>query len=198
MLEIIYYVAASLDGYIATPDGGVAWLAPFEAAGEDYGYAAFYASVDALLLGSRTYEQVCTFDPWPYPGKPCRVFSRRPLAPARPEVTVTARSPRQVAAELEACGIRRAWLVGGGQLAAAFRAEALITEYIVAVIPVVLGAGIPLFGAPAPDLRGLPEKPKVSTASEPLQLVEHQVYPNGVAQLRYLTAAVAPGHPSME
>jgi dihydrofolate reductase len=191
MPELIYYVAASLDGLIATLDGGIAWLAPFEATGEDYGYAAFYASVDALLLGSRTYEQALTFDPWPYPGKPCWVFSRRPLPPARSEVTVTAQAPRRVAAQLDARGIRRAWLVGGGRCAAAFRAAGLITEYIVSVIPVILGAGIPLFGTPAADLRGLPGASKLSTTAEPLQLVEHKVYPNGVVQLRYLSATPA-------
>jgi len=170
-LDIIYYVAASLDGYIATPDGGIAWLAPFEATGEDYGYAEYYASLDALLLGSRTYEQALTFGSWPYPGKPCWVFSRRPLEAAQREVTVTARPPREVAPELEARGIRRAWLVGGGQIASAFRAESLITEYIVSIIPVILGAGIPLFSGPA--------------AEEKLDLVDHKIYPDGVVQARY-------------
>jgi len=50
-VEIIYYVAASLDGLIATPDGGIDWLRPYEGTGEDYGYAEFYASVEAVLLG---------------------------------------------------------------------------------------------------------------------------------------------------
>jgi dihydrofolate reductase len=185
MPEIVYYVATSLDGFIATPDGGIAWLAPFEASGEDYGYAAFYASIDALLLGSRTYEQVLTFDPWPYPGKLCWVFSRRPLSPARTEVTVTAQSPRSVANELDARGIRRAWLVGGGELAGAFRAERLISEMIVAIIPLILGAGIPLFGAPPADLRRGSAAAQGSSAGEPLRLAGHTVYPNGVVQLRY-------------
>jgi len=57
MLDIIYYVAVSLDGFIAAPEGGVEWLAPFETADEDYGYSAFYASVEAVFLGSRTYQQ---------------------------------------------------------------------------------------------------------------------------------------------
>jgi dihydrofolate reductase len=169
--EIIYYAAASLDGHIATADGGIAWLAPFEATGEDYGYAAFYASVDALLLGSRTYEQVLTFGEWPYADKPCWVFSRRPLEPARSEVIVTPRTPGEVVAELDARGMRRAWLVGGGQLAAAFRAEALISEYIVAIIPVILGSGISLFGSAGPEQK--------------LGLIEHKSYSNGVVQMRY-------------
>jgi dihydrofolate reductase len=198
MPEIIYYVAASLDGFIATPDGGVAWLAPFEGTGEDYGYAAFYASIDALLLGSRTYEQVLTFGEWPYAGKPCWVCSQRALGPARPGVIVTAQAPRQIAAGLEARGIRRAWLVGGGRLAGAFRAEGLITETIVSVIPVILGAGIPLFGAPALDLSASSLTSKVSTVGEGLQLVEHKAYPNGVVQLRYVPAAPVRYTPSIK
>ena len=89
MPAVLYYVAASLDGYIATHDGGVEWLSPFEGTGEDYGFAQFYASVDALLLGSRTYEQSLTFRVWPYPGKLCWVFSQRPLPVSRPEVILT-------------------------------------------------------------------------------------------------------------
>jgi hypothetical protein len=61
--EVIYYVAASVDGYIATMDGGIEWLAPFEGTGEDYGYAQFYDSVEAVLLGRRTYEKRA----WPSP-----------------------------------------------------------------------------------------------------------------------------------
>ncbi len=172
MAEIVYYVAASLDGYIATPDGGVGWLSRFEGAGEDYGYAAFYASVNAILLGSRTYEQVLTFGSWPYPGLPCWVFSRRRIEGGPPEVTVTAQSPAEVVAELEARRLGRAWLVGGGKIAASFRAQGLISEYIISVIPVILGAGLPLFGAPGPE--------------ENLRLAETTPYRSGVVQLRYL------------
>ena len=89
MPNIIYYVAASLDGFIATPDGGVDWLMPFQQSGEDYGWMDFVASVDAVLAGSRTYEQSLTFGGSPGMGKPCWVFSNRPLDPASPEVTIT-------------------------------------------------------------------------------------------------------------
>ena len=74
MPEVVYYVAASLDGYIATPDGGVEWLAPFEGTGEDYGYAKFYTSVDAVLLGRKTFEKSLSFGEWPYPGNPVGRF----------------------------------------------------------------------------------------------------------------------------
>ncbi len=175
--EIIYYVAASLDGYIATPDGGIEWLAPFEATGEDYGYANFYASIDAVLLGRKTYEQSLSFGDWPYPGKPCWVCSRQPLAIRRPDVQVARGGPSEVAAQLSARGCRRAWLVGGGTMAGAFRAAEMISEYIVAVIPVVLGGGIPLFAGAAP--------------AERLTLTESKVFPNGIVQLHYLRRVTA-------
>ena len=171
MLEVVYYVASSLDGYIATPGGGLEWLLPFEGAEEDYGYSEFYGSVDAVLLGSRTYEQALTFGEWPYPAKPVWVFSRRVPQAVGPDVTVTGHSPAQVTAELRAAGMRRAWLVGGGELAASFRAAGLITDYIVSVIPVLLGGGIPLFANSGPQ--------------EGLRLLCTIPYPSGVVQLCY-------------
>jgi len=175
MPEVTYYVAASLDGYIATADGGIEWLAPFEGTGEDYGYSAFYDSVDAVLLGSRTFEQALGFGDWPYPGKPTWVFSKRCLGPERADLTVTDSSPGDVLAELETRGVRHAWLVGGGTLAGSFQAGQYITRYIVSVIPVILGDGIALFGG--------------SGAEQRLQLVESTPYPDGVLQLRYLPVA---------
>ena len=161
-MEIIYYVAASLDGFIATPEGGIDWLKPFEGTGEDYGYGEFYATIEAVLLGRVTYDQCLQFPEWPYAGKPYWVFSR-----------ANGNTPSSVIAEMEARGLRRAWLVGGGKLAAAFRAERLITEHIVSIVPVLLGAGIPLFDGRGPR--------------DELRLVGSRSYPNGIVQVRYET-----------
>lgn len=174
MLDIAYYVASSLDGYIATTDGGLDWLAPFEASVEDYGYAAFFASVDAVIVGSRTYEQALGFDEWPYAGKPTWVLSGRPLVTHSSDVTLTSASPREVAEMLEARGVRHAWLVGGGALAGSFEGAGLITEYVVSVMPVILGSGIRLFGG--------------TGSQHPLRLVSATAYPDGVQQLRYVLA----------
>ena len=160
-MEIVYYVAASLDGYIATPQGGIEWLRPFEQGGEDYGYGEFYASIEAVLLGRRTYEKCLEFPEWPYAGKPYWVCSH-----------ANGNTPAMVVGELKRRGLRRAWLVGGGKLAAAFRAERLITEYIVSVVPVLLGSGIPLFDG--------------SAAFEPLKLLGAKTYASGIVQLRYV------------
>lgn len=172
-VEIVYHVAASLDGFIAAADGGVEWLSGLDESATDHGLEAFYAELDGLILGRRTYEQVLGFGDWPYPGKPCWVMARSapPPGPVPSEVTITPATPAEVAAEAAARGLRRVWLVGGGGLAASFRAAGLIDEYLVAVIPMILGAGIPLFGAPGP--------------LERLRLVESQAYPTGVVRLRY-------------
>lgn len=172
MLEIVYYVAVSVDGYIAKPDGGLDWLAPYEGGDQDYGYAQFYQSVDAVLMGRKTYEQCRSFDTWPYPGKPCWVFSHGSSKNLPADVVVAAQSPARVVPELAARGIKRAWLVGGGALAASFQSQGLITEYIVTIIPVILGDGVPLL---AP-----------SGAIGHLRLVEARQYPAGLMQLRYL------------
>ena len=150
MTEIVLYIAASLDGFIAKADGAVDWLEEFDDTGAEQGYADFYGTIDGLLMGSRTYEQVLGFGEWPYPDKPCWVFSQRPLATPRPEVTVTNLGPAELMPELAARDVGRAWLVGGGELVATFRRQGLISEYIITIIPIILGEGIPLFISPGP------------------------------------------------
>lgn len=181
MSEVVYYVATSLDGYIASCGGGIDWLKRYECAGEDYGYAAFYGSVDAVLCGRRTYEQCLSFGDWPFPGRAGWVFSRQGLGSVPPEVTVTAEDPSIVLAGLAARGQRRAWLVGGGELAGVLRERGLISEYIVSVLPVLLGEGVPLF---APGGR-----------QEQLRLTDSKVYDNGIVQLRYVRDEAAAPRP---
>lgn len=123
-----------------------------------------------MVLGRRTYEQCLTFNEWPYPGKPCWVFSHHALKAAPPAVTLTDQHPRDLLREI-AERHRRVWLVGGGKLAGSFLWEALITESIISILPIILGAGIPLFDGPS--------------APRNLALAQQKVYPSGVVQLRY-------------
>ncbi|GIW88124.1 MAG: hypothetical protein KatS3mg108_2448 [Isosphaeraceae bacterium] len=173
MVEVVYSVAASLDGYIATPDGKVDWLTPFQRPDQDYGHTAFLSGIDGLIMGRRTYDQVRGFGDWAYPGKPCRVVTTRALSDTPPEVSPAA-SPAESLAGLSG----RVWLVGGTELAEAFRAGGLIDEYAVTLIPVVLGDGVPLF---RPG-RGVP-----------LRLLECRHYPDGVVQVRYAVSCAEPG-----
>lgn len=172
MLEIVYYVATSLDSYIATADGRVDWLDRFHAAGEDLGAGELEGSVGALLLGSHTYEFALRLGHWPSPDKPSWVFTRRELPRLHPSITLTAQSPSEVVALLASRGITRAWLMGGGHLAASFHSAGLISRYIISVFPVLLGSGVPLLA------------PNPSGASS-LRLVDAKPFSSGIVQLTY-------------
>ena len=177
MVEIVYYAAASLDGFIAGPDGSVDWLPPIEPTGEDYGYQDFYATIDAVVMGSATYEQAQQQAAWPYAGKPCWVFTRqrRYAKSSTVDVTFTAAPPEHIVTEIEGRGLKRAWIVGGGKLAASFRERNLITSYGIAIVPTILGSGIRLLEAKG--------------ALEKLMLTGCQTYPDGLVMLWYRKAA---------
>ena len=140
------HIAVSLDGKIARPDGSVDdWLAADYPA-EGFGFDAFLAGVGAILMGCGTYDAVRRFGDWPYPGKPTVVLTTRPLDDP-PLAGVEARSGdvAAVAAELEARGYRRVWIEGGGQVVRSMIAIGRIDVLEMAVIPIILGDGIPLF-----------------------------------------------------
>lgn len=181
MAEIILYIAVSLDGFIATPDGGYDWLPTVD---DNFGYEEFVGSVDAILMGSTTYGQIlANEETWPYASKPTWVFSRQPASMAtkapNPSITVTAKSPTEIVAELETLGIKQAWLLGGAAIAAAFRAQGLITTYRLFIIPILLGAGIPLFPQPGPR--------------EKLTLVTAISHSGGVVELVYSSSPDSDG-----
>lgn len=143
--EIVYSAGVSLDGYIADKDGGVDWLHKAMVNGESYGLDEFQRSIDAVLMGSRTYEQSLAMGGRPGGKTPCWVFSQRSLSAKGKGLIVTRETPATVVAELSQRGIRRAWLMGGGKLASSFLAAGLIDEISIGLMPVVLGDGIPLF-----------------------------------------------------
>src|ERR1051325_2004107 len=172
MPEVIYYVASSLDGYIATTDGNVDWLSRFHTAGEDHGAGELEASVDALLLGSHTYEFALKLGQWPSPDKPSWVFTRRDLRILHPSITLTKQSPHEVVELLAARGLDRAWLMGGGELAASFHAAQLISHYIISMIPILLGSGIPLFASH-------------SSPPDALRFVAAKPFKSGIVQVTY-------------
>jgi dihydrofolate reductase len=171
MPYVTLYIATSLDGYIARADDGIDWLSIVEKEGEDYGYGAFYDSVDALIMGRRTYELVRSFSDWPYPEKQSLVFTHRDLATGRDDVEVASGDVKTVLAAMEARGYRRLWLVGGGELTRAFLQQGLIDEYIISILPILLGGGLPLFPPPGLEQR--------------LELASAKQYPSGLVQLHY-------------
>ena len=141
--DVVYAVGASLDGFIADINGGVDWLHAAMVKGEGYGLEEFNASIDAVLMGSGTYEKSLAMGGGFGSSMPCWVFSKRPLT--REGRDRHRGGTASIVAGLPALGIRRAWLMGGGKLASSFLAAGLIDEISIGLMPVVLGSGLPIF-----------------------------------------------------
>ncbi len=168
MRRVRLFIATSVDGFIAGPDDDLRWR--FDDG--DYGHAAFYAGIDTVLVGRRTYDVACALPVWPYAGRKVVVFTRTNAARiTSPDTVATARAPADVVAELRARSGKDLWLVGGGQLVQAFLAAGLVDDVIVSIHPLLLGAGIPLVAKGAPRV--------------PLALVGERRFPSGLVQLTY-------------
>ncbi len=121
--QVTLYIATSVDGYVADEEGGVDWLEEFHSgsssAEDDAGFDAFFETVDCLVMGATTYEQVLGFDAWPYRDKPTYVFTHRTLQPATEAVEFVDGAVTALSTELKR-RYEHVWLVGGAQLAQAF------------------------------------------------------------------------------
>ena len=137
------YIAASLDGYIAGPNGEIDWLET--GGGLDYGYSDFYASIDATLMGRATYEVTQTVEEFPYPDKTNYVFTRNPAVSGKANVRFVSGDIASFARGLKTEEGQDIWLVGGGRINAVMLNADLIDDIILTVFPLVLGCGIPLF-----------------------------------------------------
>lgn len=181
-----YYCASSLDGYIAESDDTLDWLTGYQGAYAGEGvepirgaYDRFYDGVGALVSGSRTYQFILDHleddGEWPYRGKPTWVLSRRDLPKPEGEgvdVRIVDRSVEDLHEQMiAAAGERNLWVVGGGNVASQFADAGLLDEVLVTVVPVVLGAGRPLFE------RRLP--------GGPMQLIGSRPFDSGMVELRF-------------
>lgn len=152
------YVAASLDGFIARRDGSIDWLNEAQTLvpdGEDLGFQAFMDTVDTLIMGRKTFEQVLSFGVWPYGQTPVVVLSHNPIQ-VPPDLADTVRhasgSPSALLERLSAQGVQHAY-VDGGNTIQGFLAESLIDKITITTIPMILGDGISLFGPTEKDIR---------------------------------------------
>ncbi|MBX9595228.1 MAG: dihydrofolate reductase family protein [Roseomonas sp.] len=139
------HIAASLDGRIAQADGSVDRLLAGAPPPEAFGFDDFYAGIDAILMGRGTYEAVRAMGDWPYPGKPATVVTSRALPDAPPGVEAMGGDLSAIVAALEARGHQRVWVEGGGRLLRGMIAIGRLDRLEMAVLPLVLGDGVPLF-----------------------------------------------------
>jgi dihydrofolate reductase len=168
------FIATSLDGFIARPDGALDWL-PADG-GDPHGYAEFIATVDAIVIGRKTFETVLSFAAWPYERMPVVVLSTTLSVVAVPEgavCEVMAGTPQQIVSRLAQRGMQHLYIDGGVTIQG-FLEAGLIQRVIITRIPVLLGSGIPLFGPLSHDIR--------------FQHVATRSYPSGMVQSEYLIA----------
>jgi len=177
--EFVLYIATSLDGYIAKSDGSIDWLPPIDPTTDDFGYNEFYAKIDALVMGATTYEQVLGFGEWPYLGKPTIVLTRRSLPAPHPEIQFIQDGIEAAVTYICQQGYRCVWVVGGGQLASAMMRQGLIQEFLITVMPILLGDGISLYQA-------IPE--------QSLQLIHAKPFAFGGVELAYRLSATTLGN----
>lgn len=166
------HIAMSLDGKIARADGSFDWLEPYPA--QEFGIEAFTTSVDAIVMGRATYAIERRMSEWPHPGKPTVVVTSRPLADPPPLVEAWPADLLAVAGELEGRGYRKVGIEGGGQLIRGMIAIGKLDVLEMAIIPLVLGEGIPLFPS--------------GTAERKLQLVKCEPKTGGALHVVYAVA----------
>jgi dihydrofolate reductase len=169
------FIGTSVDGFIARPNGDLDFLPP--GGGEPHGYDEFMASVDALVIGRKTFETVLAYPTWPYGNKRVIVLSSRPLdlsAVREGVVEQMAGSPTEIVSKLAARGFRHVY-VDGGVTIQGFLREGLIQRLIITRVPVLIGSGVPLFGTLLRDVH--------------LRHIQTQHYPSGLVQTEYQIAA---------
>jgi dihydrofolate reductase len=165
------FVGTSVDGFIARPNGDLDFLP--EGGGEPHGYDEFMASVDALVIGRKTYETVLAFEAWPYGDKRVVVLSSRPIdlsAAGKGVVEQMDGPPAEIVAQLAASGAHNLY-VDGGKTIQGFLRAGLIQRLIITRVPVLIGDGVPLFGTLPQDIR--------------LRHIMTRHFPSGLVQSEY-------------
>lgn len=166
--KISVYIATSIDGYIARSDGSIDWLDRVGGFDEDYGFQKHLNSIDALIIGRKTYE-VATTVPDPYPGKRVVVLSNS-LNSVRKDMELYRGDLTQLASQLHSDGVKHIW-IDGGVIISQFLNLQMVDCITLSVIPVILGGGMPLFNMIDKEV--------------PCRLTSSQAYPSGLTQLKY-------------
>lgn len=166
--KVVLGLGMSIDGHIARPDGSVDFLfMP-----KDYSMAGFFASIDAVIMGRKTYEVSLKLGGGAgFEGAEAYVFSKTLPSGTRNGMTFLKSSPKALIARLAKRKGKNIWLMGGGELAREFLKADLVDELYLGIVPVLLGDGIPLFPAGFPQLD--------------FELTENKTFSQGLIALKY-------------
>lgn len=165
------FIGTSVDGFIARPNGELDFL-PVDG-GEPHGYPEFFASIDALVIGRKTFETVLGFPTWPYGKKPAIVLSSRQVDFSKvpgANVDHMSGSPAEIVAKLTERGYKRVYIDGGITIQEFLRAGQ-IQRLVITRVPVLIGQGIPLFGTLPHDVK--------------LRHIETKSYATGLVKTEY-------------
>ena len=168
------FIATSVDGYIARSDGDIDWLLSRDDPAEEHGYADFIADKAMIVMGRGTYEKALSFDAWAY-DRPVLVLSKQLAGTPVPDalqgkLRFSSLSPAETMAELARQDVRKVY-VDGGQLVQSFLRAGLIADIVLTTVPVLIGAGRPLFGTLPRDIS--------------LALLSSRSFPSGLVQSTY-------------
>jgi dihydrofolate reductase len=165
------FIGTSVDGFIARPNGEFDFL-PVDG-GEPHGYTEFFASVDALVIGRKTYETILSFPEWPYGKKPVIVLSTSKLDFSKlrnADVEQMSGPPADIVAKLALRGFHHLYIDGGITIQQFLRSGE-IQRLTITKVPVLIGQGIPLFGTLPQDVK--------------LRHIETKAYPSGLVKTEY-------------
>lgn len=171
MRKLILYISCSIDGYIAGPNDDLSFLDPMQLEGEDYGYQAFVDMVDTVIVGRRTYDWVVNqgYD-FPHTDKECYILTSQPR-PNQGSLTFYQGDLKELVGRLKAQAGKHIFCDGGAEVVHQLLAAQLIDEIILSVVPVLLGAGTPLF--------------KEGRPQQLLELLSSKSFVSGLLQLHY-------------
>ncbi len=173
---VTLHVEASLDGFIARNDNSVSWLDTsgeiYEAGASEESAEEVIRAIDCYVLGSRTYEHALQLG-WPYGDTPTVVVTSRELASTRKSVEFYSGDLKRLVDEVLAPRYQNIWLVGGAMLCQCFLKLGLVDEIRLAIVPVLLGDGLSLFGTSGTEKRW--------------QLKDVVAYRTGIVELWYVT-----------
>lgn len=170
--KVILYIAMSLNGFIAKPDGDISFLSEVEQKGEDYGYSTFTESVDTVILGRKTYEKILSMGiDNPYGEREVYILTRNPH-PGTDKLTFYSGSLPQLISALKSKPGKNIHCDGGAETVQRLLQDDLIDEFTISIIPILLGDGIRLFNKRFHEQK--------------LQLVKSKSFEKGLVQLHYI------------